>query len=199
MGKNLVSLKIVRWCRNILHLSDISKCDGTTLDKFTVSDYSELSSWYVFPREEPRATDFRIWKDAVRCLCSGTTMLSTRLGLYIHPPHLPVSWYTMEDKRQLYRVGNNPATPSYCTYNIQQGCGTRHESKYDWASYEVCNHPGMQCASVVMYDAICAIMHSNTPMVKPIPLPATLQGRLDSFVDPSLWENLSYDGDGEWI
>ena len=50
-----------------------------------------------------------------------------------------------------------------------------------------------------MYNAICAIMHYNTPMVKPIPLPATFQERLDSFNNPSLWENLSYDGDGEWI
>jgi hypothetical protein len=36
-------------------------------------------------------------------------------------------------------------------------------------------------------------------MIKPIPLPATFQERLDSFNNPSLWENLSYDGDGEWI
>jgi hypothetical protein len=116
--KDLVSLNIVRWFCNILHLSDISKCDSTTLDKFAVSDYSELSSWYVFPREEPTTTDFRIWKDAVRHLCSGMTTLPTRLGLYIRPPHLPMPWYTTEDTRQLYRVGDSPATPSYCTYNI---------------------------------------------------------------------------------
>jgi hypothetical protein len=42
-------------------------------------------------------------------------------------------------------------------------------------------------------------MHSNTLMVKPIPLPTTFQERLDSFNNPSLWENLSYDSDGEWI
>ncbi len=48
-GKDLVSLNIVRQFCDILHLTDVSKCDGTTLDKFTVLDYSELSSWYVFP------------------------------------------------------------------------------------------------------------------------------------------------------
>jgi hypothetical protein len=48
-GKDLFSLDIVRWFCNILHLSDISKCDGTTLDKFAVSDQLKLSSWYVFP------------------------------------------------------------------------------------------------------------------------------------------------------
>jgi hypothetical protein len=46
---------------------------------------------------------------------------------------------------------------------------------------------------------ICAVIHSNTLMVKPIPLPATFQERPDSFDNPSLWENLSYDSDGEWI
>jgi hypothetical protein len=74
-GKDLVSLNIVHWFHNILHLSDTSKCDNTTLEKFSVLDYLELSSQYVFPQEEPTATDFRIWKDAVRCLCSRTKML----------------------------------------------------------------------------------------------------------------------------
>jgi hypothetical protein len=50
-----------------------------------------------------------------------------------------------------------------------------------------------------MYNEICAIMHSNTLIVKPIPLLATFQERLDSFDNPSLWENLSYDHDREWI
>jgi hypothetical protein len=61
------------------------------------------------------------------------------------------------------------------------------------------NQAGTHYASVAMYNTICAVIHSNTPMVKPIPLPATFQERLDSFNNPSLWENLSYDGDGEWI
>jgi hypothetical protein len=198
-GKDLVSLNIVRQFLNILHLSDISKYDGTTLDEFAVLDQSELSIWYVFPQEEPMATDLRIWKDAVRGLCSRTTMLLNQLGLYIHPPHLPVSWYTTEDTRQLYRVGDNPATPSCCTYNIRQDRGNRHGSKYDWASCKVGNHPVTHYASVVMYNEICAIMYSNTLIVKLIQLPVTFQERLDSFNNPSLWENLSYDSDGEWI
>jgi hypothetical protein len=105
----------------------------------------------------------------------------------------------MEDMRRLYRVGDNPTTPSNCTYNIQQGRGTHHGSKYDWVSREVGNHPRTQYASVVMYNEICVAMHSNTPIVKPLPLPATFQERLYSFDNPILWENLSYDGDREWI
>ncbi len=99
----------------------------------------------------------------------------------------------------MYRVRDGPATPSFCTYNIQQGCGTCHGSKYDWASSKVGDHPVTHYVSVVMYNAICVVMHSNILMVKPIPLLATFQERLDSFKNPSLWENLAYDGDGEWI
>jgi hypothetical protein len=126
-------------------------------------------------------------------------MLPTQLGLYVCPPHLPMSWYTTEDMRQLYRLRDDPATPSNCTYNIQQGRGTHHGSNYDWASREVGDHPGTQYASVVMYNEICAIMHSNTPIVKPILLPVTFQERLDSFKNPILWEHLSYESEVEWI
>ena len=49
-GKELASLNIVRHYRNLFHLSDISKCDGVTLDEFSVSDFSEKkSTHHVFP------------------------------------------------------------------------------------------------------------------------------------------------------
>jgi hypothetical protein len=48
-----------------------------------------------------------IWKDAVRCLCSGMTMLPTQLVLYICPPHLHVSWYTTEDTDNCIELGTS--------------------------------------------------------------------------------------------
>jgi hypothetical protein len=53
-GKELLALNIVRHYRNLLHLSDISKCDGVTLDEYIVSDCSEISALHVFPCKEPR-------------------------------------------------------------------------------------------------------------------------------------------------
>jgi hypothetical protein len=57
----------------------------------------------------------------------------------------------------------------------------------------------MHYASVLMLGATCAIMHSKTPIWVPIMPPATFWERLDSYGNCSLWENLSYNGDGEGI
>jgi hypothetical protein len=50
-----------------------------------------------------------------------------------------------------------------------------------------------------MFGATCAIMHSKTPICVPITPPTTFWKRLDSYGNCSLWENLSYNRDGEWI
>jgi hypothetical protein len=69
-GKDLESLNIVHRFRNLLHLSDISKCDGITLDEFVISDMAEESAQHTFPREEPPPSDFTFWKEAIHLLCS---------------------------------------------------------------------------------------------------------------------------------
>ena len=48
---DLEALKVIRRYRNLLHLSDISKCDGVTLDDFVVSDYVEILRDHIFPQE----------------------------------------------------------------------------------------------------------------------------------------------------
>jgi hypothetical protein len=57
----------------------------------------------------------------------------------------------------------------------------------------------MHYASVLMFRAMCDIMHSKTPNCLPTAPHLTFQERLDSFGNGSLWENLSYDSDREWI
>jgi hypothetical protein len=43
-----MALNIVCLFCNLLHLSDISKCDGSTLDKFVISDSAESLVLHVF-------------------------------------------------------------------------------------------------------------------------------------------------------
>jgi hypothetical protein len=88
-GKDLILLNIVCKFQNILHLSDISKCDGVTLNDSVISDRSERSSLHIFPQEYPTPMDFWIWKDAIYRLCSGTKTLPTVLGRYVCSPHTP--------------------------------------------------------------------------------------------------------------
>jgi hypothetical protein len=88
-GKELASLNIVRQFRNLLHISDITKCDGVTLDEFCISTSSEESALHVFPCEEPTHSDFCLWTMAINRLCSGTTSLRYTLGQHVRIPHLP--------------------------------------------------------------------------------------------------------------
>ncbi len=74
-GQELAALNVVRCFRHLIHLSDISKCNGILLDEFMILDSTELSTEYRFPWEEPTSLDFCLWKDAIRRLCSGTLML----------------------------------------------------------------------------------------------------------------------------
>jgi hypothetical protein len=68
-GNDLAALNIVCRLRNLIHLSNISKYNGIPLDEFVVSDYAKILHLHVFPREEPLASDFRLWCNGIHRLC----------------------------------------------------------------------------------------------------------------------------------
>jgi hypothetical protein len=50
-----------------------------------------------------------------------------------------------------------------------------------------------------MSSATRAVLHSRSLQPCIHTIPTTFCETLESYGNPSLWENLSYDGDGEWI
>jgi hypothetical protein len=114
-SKDLESLNIVQRCRNLIHVSDIIKCDGKTLDEFITSDLIEVSEAHTFPWEQPTKSDFRLWNKAMIKLCSGSTSLLYILGNFLRKPHLPWSWYTTAEADCLYRE-NLVSPPSHDIY-----------------------------------------------------------------------------------
>jgi hypothetical protein len=58
-------------------------------------------------------------------------------------------------------------------------------------------NPGTDYGSISMSSATRAVLHSKSqqPCIHTIPI--TFCETLESYGDPSLWENLSYDGNGE--
>ncbi len=165
-GKNLEALNIVRRYRNLIHVSDIVKCDGQSLDEFIISDSSELSCTHTFPREQPTATDFCLWNKAIGKLCSGTTSLPYTLHLY-------------RDAQ------TNP--PLYNTYRRQRGCvGTRYGKRYNWIETAIGAHPGVFYASVTMRDAICAVLHSKSRVPEIVTAPTCFLETLQTFGNSSL-------------
>ena len=101
---DLEALNVVRRHRNLLHLSDILKSDGRTLDEFVVSDYTEISRDHVFPREEPTPADYRLWEIAIDRLCSGTSNIPIALGLHLRHPHILCRWFTTQEGAELYQT-----------------------------------------------------------------------------------------------
>ena len=126
-GRDLMALNIVCLFCNLLHLSDISKCDGSTFDEFVISNSAESLVLCVFPREQPSPSDFHLWKEAIGHLCSVTTILPCNLGIHICLPHLPVLWVNTIDCARLYHVCEN----TYDIYEKQRGLGNQHGTKYD--------------------------------------------------------------------
>jgi hypothetical protein len=170
-GKDLAALNIICRFRNLLHLSNISKCDGISFDEFLVLDFTKLSTLYVFPWEKPTPLELCLWKDAIHRLCSGTLMLPFSLGRFMHHPHLPCSWYTDKDASVLFWILDDSAVSLYDIYHSQLGAGTWHRVRYDWVSLESSTHLGTHFASVTMCDATVAIVHSTAPFSVSVPSP----------------------------
>ena len=185
-GKELEALNKVRRYRNLIHVSDIVKCDGQSLDEFIILDLSELSCAHTFPREQPTATDFCLWNEAFGKLCSGTTSLPHTLGHFLRKPHLPWSWYTTTEADHLYRYAQT-IPPLYDTYRRQRGCiGTRYGKKHDWIETAIRAHPGVFYASVTMRDAICAVLHSTSRVPEIVTAPTFFLKTLQMFGNSSL-------------
>jgi hypothetical protein len=101
-GKELGALNVVWGYRNLLHVSDISKCDGITLNGFVILDMAETSIHHTFPCKAPTPSDFCLWKDAIACLCSCSMHLPYTLGKFLRNPHLPWPWYTTLFAGEIY-------------------------------------------------------------------------------------------------
>jgi hypothetical protein len=199
-GKELAALNIVRRFQNLLHVSDIVKCDGVTLDKFVVLDSTEESVLHVFPHKEPTQSDHRLWYKAINRLCSGSSSLPYTLGQYVHLPHLPCTWFTTDLSEVLYRVREEEPSPSHYFYHLQDGrVSTRYGQQCDWRGLKTGTHPCTHYASVTLRSTLVAVLHSQAPFpFWPVPY-TTFHETLESFRNPSQWINLSIDGDGEWI
>jgi hypothetical protein len=176
------------------------KCDGCTIDEFVTSEYSEMSIHHTFPQEEPTPADFRIWRDAIHQLGNRTTRLPYTLGHYLRQFHLPTVWYTDSTASRLFRSNNITKTKKYDIFlHCKDGMRTRHGAQYLWSSTVSGVHGGTHHRSFTMTSNERAVLHSRTPICIPVSRPTSFLSALENYGNPSLWANISVDGDGEWI
>jgi hypothetical protein len=197
-GKQFTGLNVVCCFWNLLHISDIVHCNGLTVDEFVLSDNAEVSPKYTFLQEQPTTSDFKLWKEALNCLCLGTTRLPYTLGRYLRHPHLPCQWYTNESAEALFYIDSGTEHPEYEVYQLQPSTvGTWHGRKYDWYLSKTGIHPGTHFASVSMISPTCAEMYLGAPFLEIQTQSTLFLEVLDSYEDCGLWDQLFFDGDGE--
>jgi hypothetical protein len=128
---NLVLLNIVCRFQNLLCVSDIVKCNRSTINEFVTSEFSKDSIQHIFPQEEPTPADFRMWRDTIHRLGNGSTRLPYTLGHFIREPHLPSVWYTYCTATRLFCSNNSTGTEKCEVYLwCEGGMRTRHGAQY---------------------------------------------------------------------
>jgi hypothetical protein len=170
-----MALNILCHFRNLLHVSDIAKCKGISLNKFVVLNLVEELVMYVFPREEPTQSNHRLWEEAIARLCNGSLSLPYTLGQYVQPPHHPLNWFTTHLSEALYRVQKDPPNTLYNVYHLREDrVSTQHGQQYKWTGLATRTYPGIHYASVTMRSPIVAVLHSQAPFPPHPPSPTTL-------------------------
>ncbi len=100
----------------------------------------------------------------------------------------------------LYHTREDQTKPRYNIYALQEGQrSTQHGAQYDWMGIGDGVNPGTYYASISMNSATRVVLHSMSPQPCIYITPTTFCEILESYGDSRLWENLSYDGNGEWI
>jgi hypothetical protein len=154
---------------------------------------------HVFPRKEQTQSDHRLWNKAITRLCNGSPSLPYTLCRYVHPPHLPHTWFTNDLSEALYRIREDSPNPSYDVYHLQEDrMSTQYGRQYKWTGFAIGAHPGTHYASVTMRSPTVAVLYSQAPFPSRPPSPTTFRETLESLGNPSLWINLHMDGEGEW-
>ncbi len=148
-GKQLAALNVVHCFCNLLHVSDITWCNRLSLKKFVISDRTKQSEQYTFPWEESTRSNFNLWKDAVSCLCAGTTQLPYTLGqlLLQTTPTVAMVYNNIRWCAVFHQQDTNH--PTYDVYELRAGrMETRHGRKFYWLLCEEGIHPSTHYASV---------------------------------------------------
>ena len=86
-GKELQRLGRMKNSKKVLHVSDIVKCDGETIDKGWLGNSVVGESTHMFPLEKPTRADVRLWDEAIMRICLPTFKFTRVLGPYLRLGH----------------------------------------------------------------------------------------------------------------
>ena len=199
-GPDLEALTIFRHFKCVVHLSDILCCDGKTVDASALT-YSPGKSKYKFPYQQPRRSDWTLWKQTISQIAATHGARAVPLGRYLQKPHQTSQWYISHDSQQLSCRLIDSNAPRWAIFQREQDqrYTLRSGARFSW-SHSTLDRPSFpNYATVHPAGANRVVLHSEAPppLVKGTSYDfwSTLRG----YDNQSLWDNFECDGDGSWI
>jgi len=200
-GHTLIALNVMKNYHNVLHLSDLTCCDGRTIDGTVLSRERGHSAKHRFPYEKPRRSDFALWEEAVQAVSSATWTLPSTLGAYLREPHRPMAWRCNATGTRVVMQHEKGGVLYEDVYlpSLEEGMQLRSGPRFRWVSSTRGDSGLPHYASVRHLDEMTVLLHSHVARPLPPPVATDFLSVLRSFKNQSLWEHFICDGDGSWI
>ena len=187
----------VRKFHKIYFLSQLTLCDGKTIDPALLTSEAPKPSKMRFPRECPTPEDFMLWKATLRALTSTTLTLPTKLGHFMRLPYSTTHWTTNPDHSQLVRHSGQETVVYTDPHHARL---TRRNRLYMKTNIETPSSDTTLLASAIDNGNGTYSLHSHAKLLLPIPQPATtfLQ-KVSQAPFKHLYRNMTLDDNGDWI
>jgi len=198
VGTRLDSLNVARKFYCVTHVSDIVLCDGKTIRPEIMSRVVGDSSYYEYPMEVPRESDFTLWEAVLRSICIGNS-LRYPVGSFIRDSALVMEWRCSSDENTLYRINRCNSGWYDIFVRVEEERVTRTGPRFEWLMTHQGVLPSTCYASVKAVDGMSVRLHSSASVAPAKVTPQTFLESLQSFDNQSLFKHFRCDGDGEWI
>ena len=179
-------------------MSQLLLSDGRTVDPSALIPGSTRQSSFRFPREEPTAYDFELWRATIKTITSPSFILSPPLGMFLCRCVEFNEWQLAPSKK--YLVHTRPSG-QYDIF-IPMACKgrTRRDLRFVYSHSTETPPVCTSTASVTQHPDGTLFMHSTSSLYEAGPPQCTpFLAQLKAGSQPRLWNSSVIDEDGDWI
>ncbi len=188
----------VRHFYKVYFMSQITRCDGKTINPAFMTSRTIKASSMRFPIEQPTEGDFEIWTLGLKSLTSHTFQLPIPLGHFIKDPYQDTLWRTTANNDYVIKsLGRNH-------HNIYRPCPsvyhTRNHNTYRY--HKTCHQtpPWTHYASVSQLTPTMISLHSQARIDTPSDTkPTSFLQFLQKHDSAHFFDHNPFNKDIEWI
>jgi len=197
--ERLIRLNRVRVHQQVLFLSCVLGAGGKTLDEKYLSPRPEDQVWSMlrFPKEQPTAADFAIWKTALLQIAPGGS-INDRLGKFLTEGPKLWDWRYDRCNNRLLHYNTDGTMDVYGRSTLPGQ--TRYQTRYSRnLTHQQREVTGDICTVVKIGSSTTVSLKSYAPSPRPPRLPETFFDVLAEWDSQWMWEDLRLYGDDDWL